>query len=86
METSLTKLSAFMNTHNYPNLIWNNACFKGQGSCIDLILSNRKYYFKPAKSFETGLSDHHHHPVDTMTSLQRCWNVAIQRRSDVAIN
>ena len=28
---------------------------------------------------------HHIIPVDTMTSLQRCCDVAIQRRSDVAI-
>ena len=35
-------------------------CFKGSGSCIDLILTNRKYCFKHTSTFETGLSDHHH--------------------------
>ena len=29
------------------------------GSCIDLILSNRKYCFKNTSSYETGISDHH---------------------------
>ena len=27
---------------------------------FDIILSNRKYCFKHAESFEIGLSDHHH--------------------------
>ena len=34
-------------------------CFKGKGTCIDLILTNRKYSFKN-NAFETGLSDYHH--------------------------
>ena len=33
---------------------------KGDGSCIDLIRTNRKYCFKNTSSFETGISDHHH--------------------------
>ena len=37
-----------------------NTCFKGSGSCIDLILTNRKYSFKNTTSYEIGLSDHHH--------------------------
>ena len=41
-------------------MIKNNTCFKGEGSCIDLILTNRKFLFKNSTSFETGLSDHHH--------------------------
>ena len=41
-------------------MIKNNTCFKGEGSCIDLILTNRKFSFKNSTSFETGLSDHHH--------------------------
>ena len=59
MDPSHTQLSAFMK-HNYYNLIKNNTCFKGDGSCIDLILTNRKYCFKNTSSFETGVSDHHH--------------------------
>ena len=38
----------------------NKTCFKGTCSCIDLILTNRKYSFKNTSSYETGLSDHHH--------------------------
>ena len=30
------------------------------GSCIDLILINRKYCFKNTSSYETGISGHHH--------------------------
>ena len=41
-------------------MIKNNTCFKGEGSCIDLIVTNRKFLFKNYTSFETGLSDHHH--------------------------
>ena len=33
----------FMDSQNFTNLIKNNICFKGVGSCIDLILANRKY-------------------------------------------
>ena len=50
----------FMNSQNFTNLIKNNTCFKGVGSCIDLILTNRKYCFKNTSSYETGISDHHH--------------------------
>ena len=48
-----------METHNYFNLVKNNTCFKGPGSCIDLILTNRKYCFQGTSSFETGFCDHH---------------------------
>ena len=50
----------FMASQNFTNLIKNNTCFKGVGSCIDLILTNRKYCFKNTSSYETGISDHHH--------------------------
>ena len=49
-----------MNNQNLFNLVKSNTCFKGEGSCIDFILTNRKYSFKNTCSFETGLSDHHH--------------------------
>ena len=48
----------FMDSKNFTNLIKNNTCFKGVGSCIDLILTNRKYCFKDTSSYETGISDH----------------------------
>ena len=51
-------LSAFMDTHNYTNLIRNNTYFKGLGSRIDLTLTES--IVSNIKSFETGLNDHHH--------------------------
>ena len=60
IDPSHTQLSAFMEHYNYYNLIKSNTCFKGDGSCIDLILTNRKYYFKNTSYFETGISDHHY--------------------------
>ena len=59
MDPSHMQLSAFMEHYNYYNLIKNNTCFKGDGSCIDLILTDRRYFFKNTSSFETGISDNH---------------------------
>ena len=36
----------FMDANGFINLIKSNTCFNGKGSCIDLILTNRKYSFK----------------------------------------
>ena len=60
LETFQMYLETFMETHIYFNLVKNNTCFKGPGSCIDLILTNRKYCFRGTSSFETELIDHHH--------------------------
>ena len=49
-----------MQSLNLFNIIKSNARFKGHGTCIDLILTNRKYCFKHSSTLETGLSDHHH--------------------------
>ena len=49
-----------MNKNAFYNLIKVTTSFKGKGTCIDLILTNRKYSFKNTNTFETGLSDHHH--------------------------
>ena len=38
MELSDSILKTFMQSHNLFNLIISNTCFKGSGSCIDLIL------------------------------------------------
>ena len=38
---------------------------KGKGSCIYLILTNRKYYFKHSNSVENVISDHHHYLIYT---------------------
>ena len=53
-------LISFMQSLNLFNIIKSNTCFKGHGTCIDLILTNRKYCFKHSSTLETGLSDHHH--------------------------
>ena len=53
-------LMSFMQSLNLFNIIRSNTCFKGHGTCIDLILTNRKYCFKHSSISETGLSDHDH--------------------------
>ena len=58
-DPSHTQFSAFMEYYNYCNLIKNSTCVKGDGLCIDLILTNIKHCFKNASSFETGISDHY---------------------------
>ena len=60
LEPHYKRLRYFLNSNNLVNLVKTNTCFKGSGSCIDLILTNRKYSFKNTTSYETGLSDHHH--------------------------
>ena len=54
------RLGYFLNSNNLVNLVKTNTCFKDSGSCIDSILTNRKYSFKNTTSYETVLSDHHH--------------------------
>ena len=54
------RLRYFLNSSNLVNLVKINTCFKGSGSCIDLILTNRKYSFKTASLYESGLSNHDH--------------------------
>ena len=53
-------MMTFLNEHDLINLIKNNTCFKGEGSCIYLILTNQKFLFKNFTSFEIGIIDHHH--------------------------
>ena len=60
LEPSNPSIVSFMNNQNLFNLVKSNTCFKGEGSCIDLILTNRKYSFKNTCPFETGLGDYHH--------------------------
>ena len=60
MEPNNCMFKSFLDSNNLTNLIKINTCFKGKGSSIDLILTNRKYSFKYKPSYETGLSDHHH--------------------------
>ena len=53
-------LGYFLNSNSLVNLLETNTCFKGSGSCIGLILTNRKYFFKDTNPYDPGLSDHHH--------------------------
>ena len=41
LEPSNPSIVSFMNNQNLFNLVKSNTCFKGKGSCIDLILTNR---------------------------------------------
>ena len=59
LESGNTILTNFLDSNNLTNLIKTNTCFKGKGSSIDLILTNRKYSLK-STSYEMGLSDRHH--------------------------
>ena len=50
----------FLDNNNLHNLIQKPTCFKSSsGTCIDLILTNKKSVFFDSDTFETGLSDHH---------------------------
>ena len=60
LEPSNTTLKHFLDSNALHNSTKGHNCFKGKGSFIDLILTNRKFSFKNTQSFETGLSDHHH--------------------------
>ena len=46
LEPSIPSMLYFMDSQNFVSLIKNETCFKGTVSCIDLILTNRKYSFK----------------------------------------
>ena len=46
LERSTRFLKHFMNSNVFYNLSKVNTCFKGKGTCIDLILINRRYSLK----------------------------------------
>ena len=52
-------LQNFTDTCSLDNLINEPTCFKGNPHCIDVILTNRKCYFKNTCVTETGISDFH---------------------------
>ena len=60
LERTDSALIGFLDSSSLTNLIKTNTCFKGKGSCIDLILTNWKFSFKFTSTYETGISDHHH--------------------------
>ena len=55
-----TYMKEFIETNNLYNLIKQNTCFKGKGSLLDLILTNKKNSFVNSSTLETGISDFHH--------------------------
>ena len=53
-------LESIIQAYNFNSLIKKPTYYQSQtASCIDLILTNRKYLFQLSNSFESGLSDHH---------------------------
>ena len=60
LEPTDSALMGFLDSNSLTNLIKANTCFKGKGSCIDLILTNRAFSFKFTSTYETEISDHHH--------------------------
>ena len=52
-----TNLQHFPDSFSLENLIHEATCFKGLPNCIDLIITNRKPYFKNFYVTATGLSD-----------------------------
>ena len=55
-----TFFKSFMDIDGFINLIKNKTFFKCQGSCVYLILTNRKHSFQNSGSYETAVSDHCH--------------------------
>ena len=60
MEQNNRMFESFLDSNDLTNLIKTNTWFKGKGSSVDLVLTNRKYSFKYTSSYETGHSEHHH--------------------------
>ena len=60
LESNDTKLEPFIVTYGLYSMNKEATCFKSiKGTCIDLLLTNKKYSFFHTKTFETGMSDHH---------------------------
>ena len=55
-----TVMKNFIRVNDLISIIEENTCFKGQSSCIDLILTNRRFSFKHLNFDKTGMSDHNH--------------------------
>ena len=60
LELDSFEMSNFIQYHSLYNHMKEKTCWKSQeGTCIDLILSNRKHSLFKTGTLETGLSDHH---------------------------
>ena len=54
-------MKSFFEKNLFYNMMKQNTCLKDDGgSCIDLLITNSKFSFVKANSFETGLSEYHH--------------------------
>ena len=63
------EMKFFLESWDLVNLITTKTCFKStHGSCIDLILTNRKYCFMHTGVVETGVSDFHLMPFTMFKS------------------
>ncbi|XP_057293813.1 uncharacterized protein LOC130622373 [Hydractinia symbiolongicarpus] len=61
ISTGFDSFTTFCETYNLKNLIKQKICFTNtRASRIDVFLTNKHACFHNSKSFETGLSDHHH--------------------------
>ena len=59
-EPQEAKLKSFLDSNNIHNHMKRKTCWKSpKGSCIDLILSNKKSSLQHTGTMETGISDHH---------------------------
>ena len=64
-----------MTTFNLERLIKKPTCFQSSNpTCIDLILTNKKEFFKNTDVIEVGISDHHSLIVTALKSLLRKGN------------
>ena len=60
MEPNRPILISFVQSLNLFSIIKLNISIKGNGTCIDLVLINSKYYFKHSSTFQISHSYHHH--------------------------
>ena len=72
LKLSSPSMLSFMDSQNFVGLIKNKTCFKGAGSCIDLILTDRKYSFKITSSYNTRVCDHYHLIYSVMKTTFKC--------------
>ena len=60
LEPESPELSTFITSHSFYNHMKEKTCWKSEnGSCIDLIISNKKLSLMNTGTCETGLSDYH---------------------------
>ena len=67
-ECNERSMKIFCETYNLTNLINEATCYKNHlsPSSIDLILTNRKYYFQNSNTLDTSLSDFHKMTITVM--------------------